>query len=809
MANNQQITLPILGMTCANCVATVERSLLKVDGVDSANVNLSSERASVAFDPLKTGLKDLITQVEHAGYHVAMGEADILLQGLSDPADANRLEKNLNAMNGVIFAQANLASERISVRYVPTLLSQNDIRQQIRQVGFKVIDEGGTLEDVEQKARQREILKQRNLLILGLIFTVPLFALSMSRDFGLMPMSIAHSSWLDWIFFALATPVQFIVGAQYYVNGFKSIRNKSANMDVLVALGTSVAYFYSIFVVIGLVPGHGYFETAAVIITLVRLGKYLEAKAKGGASDAIRKLMNLRPQKAYVIREGVEVEIPSDEVLVGEIVLVRPGEKMPVDGVVVEGHSSVDESMLTGESLPVEKQPGDQVYGATLNKLGFIKFEATKIGRDTALSQIIKLVESAQASKAPIQNLADKISAIFVPIVIVIALVTFSIWYFLVPLPANSEITLLARALINMVAVLVIACPCAMGLATPTAVMVGTGKGAEMGILVKSSESLERSGAIDVVVLDKTGTLTRGQPSVSDIELNQFTGTKDDLLQLAASIETGSEHPLGEAITAEAKSRGLDLLPISGFKSKTGKGILAEVDGRKIVIGNLALLSSQEISADAMTSEADKLESEAKTVIYIGIDGKLAGIMGITDTLKDGSIVAVKRLHDMGLQVAMLTGDNIHTAEAIAAQVDIDRVLANVLPGDKAKEIKKLQAEGHIVAMVGDGINDAPALTQADVGIAIGTGTDVAIASAPIVLISGDLQSVPTAIALSRKTLKTIKQNLFWAFFYNVILIPAAALGFLNPMLAAGAMSFSSIFVITNSLRLKRFKAQH
>jgi Cu+-exporting ATPase len=809
MANNQQITLPILGMTCANCVATVERSLLKVDGVDSANVNLSSERASVAYDPLKTGLKDLITQVERAGYHVAMGEADILLQGLSDPADAKHLEKSLNAMNGVIFAQANLATERVNIRYVPTLLSQNDIRQQIRQVGFKVVDEGGVLEDVEQKARQKEILRQRNLLILGLIFTVPLFVLSMSRDLGLFPMSMGHSNWMDWLFFALATPVQFIVGAQYYVNGFKSIRNKSANMDVLVALGTSVAYFYSIFVIIGLVPGHSYFETAAVIITLVRLGKYLEAKAKGGASDAIRKLMNLRPQKAYVIREGVEVEIPSDEVLVGDIVLVRPGEKMPVDGVVVEGHSSVDESMLTGESLPVEKQPGDQVYGATLNKLGFIKFEATKIGRDTALSQIIKLVESAQASKAPIQNLADKISAIFVPIVILIALVTFLIWYFLVPLSANSEITLLARALINMVAVLVIACPCAMGLATPTAVMVGTGKGAEMGILVKSSESLERSGAIDVVVLDKTGTLTRGQPSVSDILLHQFAGTMDDLLQIAASVEVGSEHPLGEAITAEAKSRGLDLLPISGFKSKTGKGIIAEVNEMKIIVGNLAMLSSQEISADAVNIEVNRLESEAKTVIYIGIDGKLAGIMGITDTLKDGSIAAVKRLHDMGLQVAMLTGDNIHTAEAIAAQVGIDRVLANVLPGDKAKEIKKLQAEGHVVAMVGDGINDAPALTQADVGIAIGTGTDVAIASAPIVLISGDLQSVPTAIALSRKTLKTIKQNLFWAFFYNVILIPAAALGFLNPMLAAGAMSFSSIFVITNSLRLKRFKAHH
>jgi len=809
MDKNLQITLPILGMTCANCVATVERSLLKVDGVDIANVNLSSERASISYDPQKANLNGLIAQVKNAGYQVAMGEASILLQGLSDQSDSLRIEKALMSINGVISARVNLAAERVIVTYVPTLISQNDIRQSIRQVGFKVIDEGAEQEDVEFKARQSEIRKQRNFLLISILFTAPLFILSMARDFGILPMTLAHAGWLDWLFFALATPVQFLVGAQYYINGYKSIRNKSANMDVLVALGTTVAYVYSVFVTLGVVPGHGYFETSAVIITLVRLGKYLEAKAKGGAGDAIRKLMNLRPRRAYVIRDGIEVEVAVDEVLIGDIVLVRPGEKLPVDGVVVEGHSSVDESMLTGESLPVEKQPGDTVYGATINKLGFIKFEATKIGKDTALSQIIKLVESAQASKAPIQNLADRISAVFVPVVIAISLVTFLVWFFLVPVPPGSEVTVLTRALINMVAVLVIACPCAMGLATPTAVMVGTGKGAEMGILVKSSESLERSGAIDVVVLDKTGTITRGQPSVSDIVVYDDALSQDDLLQLAASVEAGSEHPLGEAITAEAKARNLDLLPISGFRSKTGKGVMADVEGKKMVIGNRLLLESLTIPLLEIEDDVERLEKGAKTVIYVALDGKAIGIVGIMDTIKEGSLRAVDRLHAMGLKVAMLTGDNIHTAQAIARQVNIERVLANILPGDKASEVKKLQSEGHVVAMVGDGINDAPALTQADVGIAIGTGSDVAIASAPIVLISGDLQSVPTAIALSRKTLKTIKQNLFWAFFYNVILIPAAAMGFLNPMLAAAAMSFSSIFVITNSLRLKKFKAKN
>lgn len=806
MKENRQVSLPILGMTCANCVATVERSLLKTDGVETANVNLSSERASVVFDPKMADVQSLVSQVEYAGYHVALGEANILIQGISDAVDAARIEKSLLNMEGVLSSQVNLVAERVFVSYVPTLISQNDLRKNIQALGFTTISEGDNLVDAEQSARQKEISQQRRLLIIGLIFTVPLFIISMSRDFGLLPESLMHADWLHWLFFVLATPVQFYVGFQYYVNGYKALRNGSANMDVLVAMGSSVAYVYSIFVLLGLAPGHSFFETSAVIITLVRLGKYLEVKAKGGASDAIRKLINLRPKKALVVRDGIEVEIPAEDVQVGDIVIVRPGEKFPVDGVVIEGHSSVDESMLTGESLPVEKSLGDQVYGATLNKLGFVKFEATKIGRETALSQIIKLVESAQASKAPIQNLADKISAIFVPIVIGISVLTFLIWYFLIPMPTGSETTLLARGLINMVAVLVIACPCAMGLATPTAVMVGTGKGAELGILVKTSESLERAGSINVIVLDKTGTITRGQPSLSDIVLCDFDGNEDDLLSLAASVESKSEHPLGEAITAQAKERNLQLKQISSFKSRTGKGVLAEVDGKRIVIGNQAFLRSQNISFEKYITNIDQLESEAKTVILIGIDETFAGIMGITDTIKDGSLEAIEQLHKMGLLVAMLTGDNIKTAESIGNQVNIDRILANVLPGDKAKEIKALQAEGNVVAMVGDGINDAPALAQADVGIAIGTGTDVAIASAPVVLISGDLRSVPRAIALSRKTLRTIKQNLFWAFFYNVILIPAAALGFLNPMLAAAAMSFSSIFVVTNSLRLKRFK---
>ncbi len=833
--SEQQITLPVLGMTCANCVASVERNSKKVEGVTDASVNFASEKVTFTYDTAVLDAKEattrVIERVKRAGYEIPTAELELSLLGMTCANCAATIERTLNKkVDGVLEATVNYANEKATVRYTPGVAVRADMVAAIRRAGYDVVEsaDAADLQDAEAAAREREIRHQWTRLIVGAAFTLPLFLLSMARDFGLVG-EWAHAIWVNWLFLFLATPVQFYVGWDYYDGGYKALKNGSANMDVLVAMGSSVAYIYSIAVLLAktfwqsdALGAHVYFETSAAIITLIVLGKLLEARAKGRTSEAIKKLMGLQAKTARVLRDGVEVDIPIAEVVRGDVVIVRPGEKVPVDGVVVDGRSTLDESMITGESLPVEKTVGDEVIGATINKQGLLKFEATKVGKETALAQIIKLVEQAQGSKAPIQKIADQAAAYFVPFVIGVALLTMAVWWVV-----GGEFV---PALIRLTAVLVIACPCAMGLATPTSIMVGVGKGAEKGILFKNSAALEQAQKLNAIVLDKTGTITKGEPSVTDVVIsnqlavngNPMTDDRlpitDYFLQLAASAERGSEHPLGEAIVQSAQAKGLVLSEPAGFEGIAGHGIAAEVDGRAILLGNLRLMKQKNVHLNGLETKAEKLQNEAKTAMWLAVDGQAGAIIGVADTIKDGSKEAIAAMKALGLTVVMMTGDNEATAQAIAAEVGIDRVFAEVLPGDKSRHVTQLQEEGYTVAMVGDGINDAPALAQANVGMAIGTGTDVAMETADVTLMRGDLRSVPQAITLSKATMRNIKENLGWAFGYNILLIPIAAgilapfdgvpgfLQQLHPILAAGAMAFSSISVVSNALRLRTLK---
>ena len=812
-------TLSVSGMTCASCAKTIERNLGKIEGIDSANVNFATEMLSVEYDENIVNMHMVKNVVIKAGYGVMeedssiMKEVTIPISGMTCASCSKAVERALNKLPGVQEGRVNFATEKAKIIYDPSNIKMSEIKEAIVRAGYKAIEiETGEQVDYEKIQREKEMKSLWARFLISAIFTVPLFYIAMGHMLGLpIPEYIMPEIYplnFSLIQFILVIPT-IIAGYRFYTVGFSKLAKRDPNMDSLIAMGTGAAFFYGLYAIVQILNGNKeyagdlYFETAGVIITLILLGKYLESVTKGKTSEAIKKLMGLAPKTATILKEDKEITVSIDEIEVGDVLLVKPGEKIPVDGEVTDGRTSVDEAMLTGESIPVEKNKGSRVIGASINKNGTIKFRATKVGKDTTLAQIIRLVEDAQGSKAPIAKMADIVAGYFVPAVIAIAVISATAWYI-----SGMSVVF---SLTIFIAVLVIACPCALGLATPTAIMVGTGKGAEYGVLIKGGEALETAHKINTIIFDKTGTITEGKPKVTDIVTNGDV-KEDDLLQLSASAEKGSEHPLGEAIVNESKSKEIDLLNVDSFEAIPGHGIEVTIQEKSILLGNKKLMEDRKIEI-TLQGTSDRLAEEGKTPMFIAINNKLAGIIAVADVMKPNSKRAIEQLHAMSIQVAIITGDNKRTAEAIAKQVGIDRVLAEVLPQDKANEVKKIQGEGNKVAMVGDGINDAPALAQADIGIAIGSGTDVAMESADIVLMRSDLTDVPTAIQLSKKTIRNIKQNLFWAFAYNTAGIPIAAgllLLFdgprLNPIIAAGAMTFSSVSVLMNALRLKGFK---
>lgn len=805
-AGQSQTSLQITGMTCAACANRIEKGLNKLEGVTEANVNFAMERATVTYDPNIVDVSKMEASIQKLGYSTAKEAVDLQLVGMTCAACALKIEKTLNKLPGVSTASVNFAMETAHVEYNPVEVSVSDMQKRVEKLGYKAVPKQEQGDPAEQ--RQQDLSKQKRKLLISAILSFPLLWAMVSH--------FSFTSWIwlpdlfmnPWFQLILATPVQFYIGKQFYIGAYKALRNGSANMDVLVSLGTSAAFFYSLYLtIVWAVDGgsahHGpemYYETSAVLITLVLMGKLFESLAKGRTSEAIKSLMGLQAKTALVVRDGEELSIPVEEVITGDIVLVRPGNKVPVDGEVLEGISSVDESMLTGESLPVEKKAGDSVIGATINKNGMLRIKATKVGKETALAQIIKVVEEAQGSKAPIQRVADVISGIFVPIVVGIAVIAFLVWYFIVT-PGDF-----AGALEKAIAILVIACPCALGLATPTSIMAGSGRAAELGILFKGGEHLEQTHKIDTIILDKTGTVTKGKPELTDILVE---GNETEFLRLVGAAEKNSEHPLAEAIVAGILGRNIELPATESFEAIPGYGIKAVVEGKELLIGTRRLMDKYGVEASHAYNIMSTLEESGKTAMLVAINKGYVGMVAVADTIKETSQAAVSRLKGMGIQVIMITGDNERTAKAIAAQVGIDHVRAEVLPEGKAEEVKKLQAQGKIVAMVGDGINDAPALATADIGMAIGTGTDVAMEAADVTLMRGDLSSIPDAIYMSRKTMTNIKQNLFWALGYNSLGIPIAALGFLAPWVAGAAMALSSVSVVLNALRLQRVKIRN